>query len=112
MARSPKPSNGKPKKGQVPRLPTILRSLFWEYNFRSLSWEKDRDFIVARILSVGTSKAVHWLRTQMKDADLAQWIVRRRGRGLSPKQMRFWELLLDLPHDEVDLWLVDGDQTY
>jgi hypothetical protein len=93
-------------------LPAMMRPLFWEYNFRSLSWEKDRNLVVSRILSSGAWQTVCWLRTRMGDADLAQWIIRRRGRGLSAKQLRFWELVLDLPHDEVDVWLVNGDQTY
>jgi len=106
--RSPIKEN---KAGSAP-LPAMMRPLFWEYNFRSLSWEKDRNLIVSRILSAGTWQTVCWLRARIGDADLSQWIIRRRGRGLSPKQLRFWELVLDLPHDEVDLWLVNGDQTY
>jgi hypothetical protein len=89
-----------------------LRPFFWEYNFRALSWANDRDLIVSRILSSGTWKAVGWLRSRLGDAELAEWITHRHGRGLSRKQLRFWELILKLPHRQVELWLATGDQTF
>jgi len=39
------------------------------------------------------------------DNKLRQWIEKRRGAGLSPRQLRFWELVLDLPHRKVNRWV-------
>jgi hypothetical protein len=33
------------------------------------------------------------------------WIRQHRGRSLSRRQLRFWQLILDLPREEVDAWL-------
>jgi|GEM_PF-1311244 len=74
--------------GQV--LPESLRPLFWDCDFDALSWE-----------------AVQWLRRELGDAGLRVWILERRGRGLSPPQLRFWELILDLDKTEVDRWLAE-----
>ncbi|MFP3941372.1 MAG: DUF6922 domain-containing protein [Thermoanaerobaculia bacterium] len=86
-------------------LPGSLRGLFWEYDFDSLSWEQDRDLIFRRVLVDGPWEAVQWLRRRVGDAALRAWIREHRGRGLSRRQLRFWQLVLDLPEEEVDAWL-------
>jgi hypothetical protein len=88
-----------------PGLPERLRQFFWDYDFASLSWEEDHHLITARILASGDWESVKWLRATMGDATLRQWILDRRGRGLSPRQLRFWQLILDLPSRAVDTWL-------
>jgi len=93
------------KSSRPARLPAKLRRFFWEYNFRELSWEEDRDLIVAKILSRGGWESITWLRSQMDARELRDWILHRQGRGLSPRQLRFWELVLKLPHRQVNAWL-------
>lgn len=88
-------------------LPKHLRSLFWDYNFKDLTWNEDADLIAARVLAVGHWEAIRWLRRRLGDPGLRDWILRRRGRGLTPQQLRFWELILKLPHREVNAWLAD-----
>jgi hypothetical protein len=88
-----------------PKLPTLLWPFFWDYDFKTLTWEEDRDLIIARVLASGTWEAIAWLRSCLGDQALRVWIVRRRGRGLSPRQLRFWEVILDLPHRQVNAWL-------
>jgi hypothetical protein len=91
-------------------LASDLRKLFWEYDDRSLSWEKDRDLITARILSSGTWTQVRWLRRQLGDPGLAAWITARQGRGLDARRLRFWQTVLGLPKARVDEWLARPDQ--
>lgn len=85
--------------------PAAVRSLFWEYEPHTLNWESDRDLIVRRILSEGDWEAITWLRDRVGDATLRRWIESRSGGPLSPRQLRFWELVLDLPSDRVDTWI-------
>jgi hypothetical protein len=87
------------------KLPVSLRALFWDYDFETLTWEDDRDLITARVLASGTWEAVIWLRSRLGDRALRDWIERYQGRGLSPQQLRFWELILGLPHRQVNAWL-------
>jgi|SRR5262245_16763904 len=87
------------------RLPPFLRPFFWDYAFAQLSWPADRELVTARILAEGSWEAVRWLRRQLGVDGLRSWICSRRGAGLSPKQLRFWEIVLDLPKREVDSWL-------
>ena len=88
-------------------LPAELTHLFWEYDFKKLSWARDRDLVIGKILAHGTWNDLRWLRRMMTDAALRGWILRARGRGLSPQQIRYWQLVLDLPGEEVDAWLAD-----
>ena len=88
------------------KLPATLRALFWDYDFTALSWENDRDLIMARVLTAGDWDAVTWLRSRVGDRALREWIERHRGGGLSPQRLRFWELILGLPHCQVNAWLV------
>jgi len=87
--------------------PPVIQSLFWEYDATDLDWEADRALIIRRVLTEGSWDAVRWLRDRVGDAALRRWIEVRSGDALSPRQLRFWELVLDLPSDRVDEWVAD-----
>lgn len=95
------------------KLPATLRALFWDYDFAALSWENDRDLIMARVLTAGSWDAATWLRSRVGNDALREWIERHRGGGLSPQRLRFWELILGLPHRQVNTWLAaEGRQVW
>jgi hypothetical protein len=83
----------------------MLKTLFWDYDFDILTWEQDRELIVSRILTSGNWDAVTWLRSHVGDQSLKEWIERHHGDGLSPQRLRFWEIILELPHRQVNIWL-------
>jgi hypothetical protein len=89
------------------RLPRTLRPFFWEYDFARLSWKADRDLVIGRILAVGNWDSLRWLRRRVPDAELRNWLEHRRGAGLSNRHLRFWELILKLPHRQVNAWFAD-----
>ncbi len=86
-------------------LPGSFRGYFWDYSFKDLSWPKDRDLIIRRLLTDGSWKAISWLREQVGDEGLRRWLVSHQGRGLSPRQIRFWSLILALPKLQVEAWM-------
>lgn len=86
-------------------LPRPVRDVLWEYEPGALSWREDEAFITGRVLAAGSWKAVTWLRDRAGDDALRDWILTHRGRGLSPRQLRFWQLVLDLPARRVDAWI-------
>lgn len=90
--------------GRTP-LPVALRSLFWDYPFDELRWPAHRDFVIGRILQSGGTAAIEWLRHAVSDVDLAEWIGQRDGRGLDARQLRFWQIALNLPPADVDRWV-------
>jgi hypothetical protein len=87
------------------RLPPMLRPFFWDYDFARLTWDADRDLIIGRVLAVGDGNSLRWLRRRLPDGELRAWLVHRRGAGLSNRHLRFWELILGLPHRTVNAWL-------
>ena len=92
-------------------LPEIVRPLFWDQDFDALDWREHRDFIIRRVLVAGSWDAIVWLRSQLSDDELRTWIERHDGRPLSPQQLRFWQVILDLPAESVDAWLQSHERT-
>ena len=86
-------------------LPDVLRPLFWDTPFDDLRWPEHRDFVIARVLQSGGTAAVAWLRGVVPDDELSGWITRRQGRGLDARQLRFWQVALDLPAADADRWV-------
>ena len=86
-------------------LSALLRRYLWEYDPGKLSWEGSRHIIITRLLQSGGWDAVVWLRAHVSDQELRDLLIRRRGRGLNPERLRFWELILDLPRERVDEWV-------
>ena len=92
-------------------MPEDLRPLFWDHDFDRLAWPADADFIIARVLQEGDDKATVWLQRQMSAAELATWIRAHQGRGLDPRRIRFWQLILDLPDNEVVTWIRESNAS-
>ena len=86
-------------------LPKRLHQLFWDYDAAALGWPSDRELITSRILASGDWDSVKWLMGRATKSELRRFLVKRRGRGLEPRQLRFWELVLEIPREEVNRWL-------
>lgn len=93
-------------------LPQELKRFFWDYDFGRLSWEKDRDFVIGRVLSAGDWGAIRWLLGELGPEELRRWIESCSGRGLEPRQLRFWEVILRIPHRRVSEWIAAGDPAW
>ncbi|MGH9385840.1 MAG: helicase-related protein [Vicinamibacterales bacterium] len=96
---------GWPRRSVPSMLPDVLRPLFWDYTFENLRWPEHRDLVFGRVLQSGTTDAITWLRGSVPDAELADWIRQRSGRGLDARQLRFWQVALNLPETDVDRWV-------
>ena len=88
-------------------LPESIQQLFWDQDPRALRWGRDRQAIIGRVLSAGSWDSVSWVRRRAGDEALRDWIEASRGRGLSPRQLRYWQLILGIPARRVNAWLRD-----
>ena len=88
-----------------PAIPEELRRYFWDYQAHSLSWEEHRRTIVSRLLAAGGWDATRWLLDHLTEGEIRDFLMEREGRGLDPKRLRFWGLILDLPEEQVDRWV-------
>lgn len=86
-------------------LPAGVRSLFWEYGEPGPSLERDRDFVIGRVLSAGDWESIRWLRRELRDSGIRDYLSRTDGRLLSRRQLRLWQVLLDLDEQMVGGWL-------
>jgi hypothetical protein len=87
-------------------LPQSFQVYFWDYRFDQLTWEGDRELVIRRLLTHGSWEAICWLRKKIGDSDLRKWLIAHQGRGLSPRQLRFWSLVLSLPNRQVSTWML------
>lgn len=86
-------------------LPPPLRRYFWDVDPEALSVEEHPEWTVGRLLRRGGWDAVRWLRREVGDRELERWLREREGGGLSPRRLRFWALVLDLPENLVEDWI-------
>jgi hypothetical protein len=94
-------------------LPSSVKKLFWDLNPRALRWDRDREQIIGRILASGPWETVKWLRSTAGDEAIRSWIEEHEGRGLSPRQLRFWQVIVEIPRRRVDAWLrSEGRQVW
>jgi hypothetical protein len=89
-------------------LPRQLKPLFWEYDFGKLTWPQCKHTVIAKVLSYGTWQDIRWLRTKVSDEELHNWICKRHGRTLTPRQLNYWRIVLGLPRRDVTQWLSDS----
>jgi hypothetical protein len=100
-----------PNEDTTTELPAAFREYFWEYSAEDLTWERSRHTIVLRLLQSGGMNAIAWLRCRMSDAEIREFIERRQGRGISPRRLRFWALVLGIPRERVDGWIVSAQHN-
>lgn len=84
-----------------------LRPLLWDCDPATVTWEHHRDFLVRRVLARGSWEQVRRLRRLAGDDVLREVLQRARGRFLERRQLRFWEIVLDLPRATIEEWLGD-----
>jgi hypothetical protein len=86
-------------------LPDHLRGLFWDYSTVDLLWPRDRELVLTRVLQHGDEAAIRWLRERLPDGEIAARLRATEGRGMDPRQLRFWQTILQLPEAEVATWV-------
>jgi hypothetical protein len=92
-------------------LPQTLQPVFWDYPFSKLSWKHDRELIIRRVLANGSWESVRWLRNALGDDRLRKWLISRKGKGLSPRQLRYWALVLRIPKKDADMWVKSASEN-
>jgi len=95
----------------TPSIPLTLHRLFWDYDVDTLRWEKDRDLVIFRVLAYGNWRDTCWLLDQIGDEGIRDYLYRTQGRGLSRPQLRYWETVLGLPHEQVTVWMYAPERS-
>jgi hypothetical protein len=88
-----------------------IAKYFWDVDFSAISWEQHKNFIIRRILQSGDFQALRWLRSQLGDSALRDWILARNARGLSPRQIRYWSVVLSIDESLANQWVMQAQNT-
>ncbi len=97
-----------------PNIPARIRRLFWDFDPDSIDLDRHRHQVIRRILLMGDWEAIQWLRGELGDDGLRDWFEETSGRGLDPRRLRFWGIVLGLAKEKVDHWIeaTKGDPWY
>ena len=78
-------------------LPGLLRSFFWDVDFRTLSIDGSSYFIISRLMEHGDEAAMSFLlKTYSREIMIG---VLRTSRVLSRKSRNFWKIILEKDDD-------------
>ena len=80
-------------------IPHDLRPFFWEVDADNLDLWEYRDYVIGRILEVGTQEAVSWMKATFPEERIKKVI--RENHRLSPKSATYWALLYEIPTENV-----------
>ena len=81
------------------KLPAFLKKYFWDAEFDQVDLNKNRIYVLKRLLEYGNLKAIRWLRKYFKTSEIKQTIS--SARGFSRKTANFWAVLLDIPRENI-----------
>ncbi len=79
-------------------IPAELTWLFWDVDPNAIDLDRDRDYVVERIMARGDLKAMRWLARHVERDVLADFL-RRKGHRLAPRERAFWSLIAGVPYD-------------
>jgi len=81
------------------KLPSFLRGYFWDVNFKKLDFNRNKTFIISRILEYGDEKAASWMLKNFKKSEIRNALC--NFRGYSQKSANFWALILGIKKEKV-----------
>jgi hypothetical protein len=81
------------------RLPEFLKGYFWDVDFKKIGLEKNRLYILKRILNYGDEKAVVWMHKNFEESEIKNALS--NFRDYSRKSANYWVLVLGMPREEV-----------
>ncbi len=94
-------------------MPEQFRPLFWDVDWDTLDIERNRDFIIERVLNMGDQLSVCWLCKEYSQIHILQ--VVKTSRRLSKKTARCWQNYFGLCEEEMacfGTYLTSPDNYY
>ena len=70
----------------------MLKKYFWDIDFETLEAEKNKKYIIERILELGDENAAKWIFKNFSKKDILNAL--KNNRKISKKSLNFWNLFL------------------
>lgn len=86
-------------------LPQSVRDLLWEYRIEDRVEPQWEDAVLERVMQRGGWSEMRWLLRAFGHARLRDFLSRRGHRVLTPRELRYWAFIADVPGDEQDAWV-------
>lgn len=80
-------------------IPKELYAFFWEVNPDSFDPREYGEYVIGRILELGTEPAVAWMKSTFTEEEIKKVI--REDRRLSPRSATFWALVYGIRTEDV-----------
>ena len=80
-------------------LPELLRPLFWDAEWKKVDFERNIDFIIERVLSLGNEEQLSWLRKNTSCESIRRVVM--KSRRISRKTARCWQNYFGLREEEM-----------
>jgi hypothetical protein len=80
-------------------LPLSFKQLFWDIDFSSLDKEKNKNFVIERVLEFGDISHFEELKRIYSIDEIKE--VLRNSKNISFKSANFYALMLNVPRKEV-----------
>lgn len=75
------------------RFPPSVLLLLWDVDPAGIDLDRDRWFIMERVMSRGSWDAMRWLRARYPREVLAEFVRGEGQRKLSPRDLAYWALV-------------------
>jgi len=75
-----------------------LRPLFWDTDLSKLNIDKNKRYIIERILELGDRNAVQWLFSNISSDEIRNTLM--KSKIISKKSLNFWSIILE-DHSDV-----------
>jgi hypothetical protein len=73
-------------------VPPEVKRLFWDVDASAIDLDRDRDYVLGRVMARGGMTAMRWLVATFSSAVIGDFVV-RRGDQLAPRERAFWALI-------------------
>jgi hypothetical protein len=80
-------------------LPECMEKYFWDTDIKALDMEKNKVFIIERLLNVGDEKTLDWVFTNYSEDVIRDAVL--TSRGLSLKTARCWQNYFKLKEEDM-----------
>jgi len=70
-----------------------LRPFFWETDLSKINVEKNKQYIIERILELGDMDAVQWLFSNFSLGEIKKTL--EKSKSISKKSLNFWSIILE-----------------
>jgi len=75
------------------QLPKEFKKYFWDVEFERLSFSKNLNLILCRLLGFGNMNAVRWLFANVSDGTIKKYLLSLGQRQLDARSFNFWSLI-------------------